>query len=110
MILRSCVKCGRPSPESYCEAHKPKPWATSTRRQTKTVSGWEESRRRKRILAKYQECCHWCGRKSEAAELEMDHVVPLAEGGPDTEANLAPIHKEPCHRQKTAAEARRATS
>ena len=48
--------------------------------------------------------CHWCGHKGAT---EVDHVVPLAEGGPDTEQNLAPIHAD-CHREKTAAEARRA--
>jgi 5-methylcytosine-specific restriction protein A len=38
---------------------------------------------------------------------EVEHVVPLTEGGPDDESNLAPIH-EGCHREKTQAESRRA--
>jgi 5-methylcytosine-specific restriction protein A len=39
---------------------------------------------------------------------QVDHVVPLGEGGADEDWNLASIHAEPCHREKTAAEARRA--
>jgi 5-methylcytosine-specific restriction protein A len=49
-------------------------------------------------------CCHICGRKDAT---QVDHVIPLAEGGPDDETNLAPIHED-CHRAKTQAEARRA--
>lgn len=45
--------------------------------------------------------CHYAGAD------EVDHVIPLAEGGVDDETNLAPIHKTPCHAEKTQAEARR---
>jgi 5-methylcytosine-specific restriction protein A len=104
LILRACVTCGKPSRSGYCDEHKPKPWQTSRRRERRRVSGWEEQRRRQRVLAKFMGACHWCGRKGAT---EVDHVVPLAEGGSDTEQNLAPIHSD-CHREKTAAEARRA--
>jgi 5-methylcytosine-specific restriction endonuclease McrA len=49
--------------------------------------------------------CHVCDRPGAD---QVDHVVPLAEGGADEDWNLAPIHSEPCHRRKTAAEAKRA--
>lgn len=49
--------------------------------------------------------CHWC---DEPGADEVDHVVPLAEGGADDESNMAPIHSRPCHTAKTAAEAARA--
>lgn len=39
---------------------------------------------------------------------EVDHVVPLAEGGADNDSNLRPIHARPCHAEKTQAEAQRA--
>ena len=104
-VLRACVTCGKPSPESYCSAHKPKPWATSTRRDHVKLSGSAEQARAKRILERYLGCCHACGRVGAD---QIDHVVPLAEGGVDEEWNLAPIHAEPCHRDKTATEARRA--
>lgn len=106
MILRACVTCGTPSPESYCAAHKPKPWGTSRRRDRRTVSGWEEQRRARRILARFMGCCHICGRPGAT---EVDHIVSLAYGGGDDEANLAPVHVD-CHRDKTQAESRRARS
>jgi 5-methylcytosine-specific restriction endonuclease McrA len=103
MILRACVTCGRPSPESYCPKHKPKPWATSTRKQRVKLSGSTEQRRAKRVLARLQGICHVCDRPGAD---QVDHVIPLAQGGADEEWNLAPIHAEPCHREKTQAEAR----
>ena len=107
MILRSCVEpgCGQPSSEGRCPEHRRKAWETSDRRYRLKLSGGAEQARRKRILERYLYCCHVCGQKGAD---EVDHVVPLAEGGVDTEDNLAPIHREPCHREKTAAESRRA--
>jgi 5-methylcytosine-specific restriction protein A len=102
-VLRACTTCGKPSAESYCSAHKPKPWATSTRKARVTLSGSAEQARRKRVLERYVYCCHVCGRTRAD---QVDHVIPLAEGGPDDESNLAPIHAA-CHREKTAKEARR---
>ena len=105
-VLRACVKCGIPSTGSYCPEHQPKPWATSTRKQRLKVSSSEERRRAKRVMARYLGACHWCGNPGAT---QIDHVVPLAEGGPDDETNLLPIHDH-CHREKTQAEARRARS
>lgn len=104
-VLRACAVCAKPSPEPYCAAHKPKPWATSRRKSRLTLSGSKEQARRRRILYRYLGTCHICGKQGAD---QVDHVVPLAEGGADDELNLAPIHSEPCHRQKTAAEAKRA--
>ena len=86
-----------------CPDHAPKPWSSSTRRQS-TVSGWEQQRRAKRILRR-DDTCHVCGLPGAN---EVDHVIPIAEGGADDETNLAPIHSIPCHRRKTAEEAKRA--
>lgn len=104
-VLRACATCGRPSPESYCPDHTPKPWATSTRRDRVRLSGSAEQARAKRVIEKYLTACHVCGK---AGADQVDHVIPLAEGGPDDESNQLPIHAEPCHREKTEAEARSA--
>ena len=104
-VLRACVRCGRPSKESFCPEHKPKPWATSTRKGKVALSGSAEQARRKRILECYLYCCHVCGKVRAD---QVDHRIPRGEGGADEDWNLAPIHAEPCHREKTAAEARRA--
>lgn len=105
VIQRACAICGKPSPKPYCAEHEPKPWATSKRKARVTLSGSREQARRQRVLDRYLHCCHVCGRGGAD---QVDHVIPLAEGGVDDETNLAPIHAEPCHRQKTARESARA--
>ena len=50
--------------------------------------------------------CDQAGRT--AAAMHVDHVVPLADGGPDVEANMQSLCI-PCHKMKTNREnARRA--
>ncbi len=55
-------------------------------------------------MRREERVCHVCG--LPAAD-EVDHVIPLAEGGADDASNLRPIHALPCHRDKTQAEAQR---
>lgn len=104
-ILRACAKCGLPSPESYCPDHRPKPWEGSRRKERIELSGSAEQKRRLRILERDLWTCHVCD--GPGAD-QVDHVVPLAEGGADEDWNLASIHAEQCHREKTRGEARRA--
>lgn len=45
--------------------------------------------------------CHWCGHKIDTRKpWDVEHVIPLAMGGPDAFDNMAPIHKA-CHASKT---------
>lgn len=107
MIQRACIVCAKPGPKSYCPEHEPKPWAASKRATKQTISGSANQKRRKRILEGYLYCCHRCGKTGTDQNMEVDHVIPLGEGGADAEHNLAPIHKD-CHREKTQEEATRA--
>lgn len=59
-------------------------------------------------------CCAKCGRLTDYPRgFELDHKVRLADGGPDTEANLQVLCvwfddaglKRGCHAEKTATEA-----
>lgn len=84
--------------------HEPEPWAGSRRKERRASSGWQEQRDAKRILKRHNGICHVCG--LQGAD-RVDHVIPLAEGGQDVDANKRPIHNEPCHRRKTADEAAR---
>jgi len=43
--------------------------------------------------------CHWCGGQFPAAELTMDHVVPLSRGGRSVKGNVVPAC-EPCNKGK----------
>jgi 5-methylcytosine-specific restriction protein A len=47
-------------------------------------------------------------RPRQAGADQVDHVIPLSQGGADSVDNLAVIHADPCHREKTQAESRRA--
>lgn len=107
-VFRACVICGVPSPNSHCSKHKPKPWATSRRRDKVKLSGSAEQARRKRVLERFLFCCHVCGKVGTDHTMDADHVVSLGEGGADDELNMAPICRVPCHRNKTAAESIRA--
>jgi 5-methylcytosine-specific restriction endonuclease McrA len=93
MILRACVKCGKPSPASHCSEHKPKPWATSERRQRMGMSGgaWETVRRR--VLKRDSTCCYLCGK---VGATEVDHLL-----GPEHNElpALASAHHQ-CHRRR----------
>ena len=86
------------------------PWRRSEGWDGRLPKDWVRLRRK--VLRK-SELCHVCRRPGAD---EVDHVVPRAAGGSHELSNLAPIHKEPCHRLKTAKEsavlaaARRAAS
>jgi 5-methylcytosine-specific restriction endonuclease McrA len=67
-------------------------------------SGSREQRINKAVMEKYGGVCHVCGHPGAD---QVDHVIPLAEGGPDTFANRRPIHSKPCHAAKTAEERER---
>ena len=45
--------------------------------------------------------CHYCGRNVGAANLTMDHVVPVARGGRSVRSNCVPCCKE-CNNEKKA--------
>ena len=44
--------------------------------------------------------CHWCQARFPAAELSMDHIVPVIRGGTSSRGNLVPSCKECNNRKK----------
>ncbi|MER6252330.1 HNH endonuclease [Streptomyces sp. NPDC001584] len=66
---------------------------------------------KKRISRRDHNSCYYCGGdvEDEGGEpLQLEHKVPVAEGGsPCDPENLGLIHAEPCHAEKSAAEALR---
>lgn len=44
-------------------------------------------------------CCWYCGEKVGYANLTMDHITPLAQGGRSTKNNLVPCCKD-CNNKK----------
>jgi 5-methylcytosine-specific restriction endonuclease McrA len=67
---------------------------------------------RQRILRRDGRVCYLCGHDDAD---QVDHIVPVMDGGTDDDANLASIHGghcphcgRRCHGDKTAAESARA--
>ncbi len=59
---------------------------------------------RLRVFERHGGICHISGRKITAADQwDMDHIIPLKDGGEHRESNLAPAIRS-YHRKKTAAE------
>jgi 5-methylcytosine-specific restriction protein A len=85
-----------------CLEHKPKPWANSQRKQRIGKSGWQQQADAKRVLRRDHHRCAMCG----VLATEVDHVIPLAEGGTDTDANKQSLC-HPHHAEKTKREAAR---
>ena len=44
--------------------------------------------------------CHYCSRRIAAAELTMDHIVPVARGGKSTMGNVVPACKSCINKKK----------
>ena len=111
MRVRPCAVHGCPNlgegrfcAEDHDDLNR-QPWQTSKRRSHRDGSGWKEQAAAKRVMRRDRGVCHVCGKPGAD---QVDHVKPLAEGGSDTDENKAPIHRVPCHRDKTRAEAQRA--
>ena len=90
-----------------CPDHPRTTWPNAKQRrrnQGATLTTSQEAARRRRIMQRHRSICHVC---HEPFADQIDHVIPLAEQGPDTDNNLRPIHAIPCHADKTEAERRR---
>lgn len=66
-------------------------------------AAWMEKRRR--VALAYQYRCARCGRLWLSSRDQIDHIVPLEQGGSNDESNLQPLCTDPCHKLKTAEEA-----
>jgi 5-methylcytosine-specific restriction protein A len=91
---------------SRCADHKPAAWAKRPDAPKRTTGRRLQAERA--ALFQREPLCRPCccsGRVTLATQ--RDHIVPLTEGGSDTEENTQPICDE-CHEAKTLAEAARA--
>lgn len=101
-LVRGCtlrtVRAGR------CDGHAPaeRAWARTSARNQVRNRAWERVVR-PRALARDGFACVQCG---ERAGLEVDHVVPIAQGG-TWELNNAQTLCNICHQRKTLMERRR---
>jgi 5-methylcytosine-specific restriction enzyme A len=57
------------------------------------------------LFLRHDGICHICGSRIIVGERwEVEHVLPLAQGGEDDDTNTRPAHAK-CHRVKTAKDA-----
>lgn len=104
-LERGCpaiVKSGR------CDAHggERKPWTTALRAESLRIRGRALQALRAQLFRREPLCriCVQAGRTTAATI--RDHIVPLAEGGLDIEANTQPLCQD-CSDTKTKAESAR---
>lgn len=76
--------------------------------------GWTPNRQpipsaqRRRILERDDHTCQMChGRLCGNQALQIDHRVPIAEGGTNADPNLQVLGAYPCHKAKSEGERRR---
>lgn len=95
-----------PPGESFCSLHKPDPWPDARERRPREQgqSGWSEQKLHREILREFKGICHVCGNPGSD---EVDHVLPVTEGGTSDRSNLRPIHSSPCHDVKTKLESKK---
>lgn len=93
--------CGNYQP---CDEHKPTAWRDSNQRRPQALTGRRLKARNQAVLNAHAGICHIC---NTPGATQVDHVIPYSEGGTDHPDNLRPIHAEPCHTDKTRAEALR---
>jgi 5-methylcytosine-specific restriction protein A len=88
-VLSSSITGGPKQLATYGQGRGGRPWR----------------RKREQILLRDQYLCQCeqCGGKRLLAD-EIDHIVPLSQGGTDDLSNLRAINKD-CHKAKTAREA-----
>lgn len=105
-VVRVCAHPGCPelvkSPARYCEQHAPK--RKPSKRSGPSPYDAEWRRVRKRFLAAHPYCCDLFGihayRGEVALAVDVDHIVPLREGGTNDEENLRGLCRS-CHSRRT---------
>lgn len=103
-LRTSCVECGRAATVGpYCDDHQPEP---RERDRAAYRAGYRDPayhRERQATLNRAGGACERCG---ISAPLQVDHIVPLRDGGSNRRENLQALCKM-CHDSKTRADRRR---
>jgi 5-methylcytosine-specific restriction protein A len=103
-MIRPMVQCLRPSLQPSTSAHG---WKRNELTPKRPLSGSARQKRNERIKQRDQYTCQMCGCLRISKDLEIDHKVPISEGGSEDDSNLQSLCASPCHAKKTAAESAR---
>lgn len=95
---RGCTEFAAPG-LTVCPEHN--------REQTRRNYRWQKSRIKAKLAAAQGLTCGYClDELSDLADCNIDHVIPVALGGPDDEWNLQAVHRECDNAKGTAMTAR----
>lgn len=99
-VLRACAVCAKPSPKPYCQEHQRDRWAQSKRQSRMGIGGGTWEALRHKVITRDLRCCYLCDQViSEGDQIEVDHLVEVADGGTNDLSNLATAHVA-CHRRR----------
>jgi len=72
---------------------------------TERIRGGKHKAIRERILTRDLFTCQRCNQSMHPRHLEVDHIVPLTEGGRESDSNRQTLCRW-CHKEKTGLETR----
>lgn len=83
-----------------------KPWQKGSLSVARPLSGQQRKRRNDRIKARDKYTCQRCRKLTDPQDLEIDHIIPLFEGGTEQDSNLQSLcaGEDGCHALKSKAE------
>lgn len=102
---------------SRCDEHQPIPWrGRDNKAERYGISSGEWRSLKAKVTKRDNGCCYLCGAEPvdpddpEAEPHELDHVIPISEGGARRSLDNLGLACTTCHDTKSKAEARRANS
>jgi len=122
MPTRPPSRCAHPGcstlvPRGRCKEHQRIPWAGRDDRAARYgISSGRWRTLKRRVSARDNGCCYRCGAEQPDREddpdgehqHELDHVVPISEGGAREDLDNLGLICQECHQAKSKAEAARA--
>jgi 5-methylcytosine-specific restriction enzyme A len=96
-----------------CGDHQPQPWAGRTDKASRYgISSGRWRTLKRAVTARDNGCCYLCGAEPpadpDAPAHELDHKIPISEGGAREDLDNLGLACPPCHTAKSAAESLRA--
>ena len=100
---------------SRCDEHQPIPWrGRDNKAERYGISSGEWRKLKAKVTKRDNGCCYMCGAEpvdpddEDAEPHELDHVIPISEGGARRSLDNLGLACTTCHDAKSKAEARRA--
>lgn len=97
---KRCTQCPRIATRNgRCDNHQRKAWANKSANTQALTPSQRQALRRQALRA--DPTCAVCG-QTNTAELELDHIIEISDGGNAYDPQNTWLLCKPCHRAKTA--------